>query len=460
MQTDKSDSTTNSFFLSDRSWRNLLRDIHAGQVLPVIGPELVTIPQADGRQIPLIRHLANELAERLRIELPSGQLPTLNAVACAWLLSGHSSKEIYDELRDLVDKLEAPPSQALQDLASITDFNLYISSTFDHLLGQALQQKRPGFRPEHNSIDFHPNSPRDLPQPLPPPFLYNILGTHDTYPDFVVWEEDYIEYVCGLLSAHDNLRVLFDQLRNRDLLLIGSPFSDWIVRFFLRVAKGKRFSEPRDQGRKDYVAEEPARISQPNIFFFQQQIGSTRIIPGDPCLFAGELTRQWRERYASATNVDIFQRMGDDLPRGAVFISYSRDDQAAAIELSRGLMAAQVPVWLDKGRLSAGENYERQLEHAVKNDASFFISLISGATEADKDRYVHTERKWAAQRHVDGFVYYIPVLIESLATVQHEPEKFSTIHREVLLGGQVTPAFAQRMQRLVEEYRISGQPRG
>jgi hypothetical protein len=452
--------TTSPSFLDDRRWRNLLRDIHAGQVLPVIGPELVTIPGANGEQIPLYRHLAIELAQNLGVDLPPDQPPTLNAVACAWLLSGKSSRDMYDELRDLVDRLETPPPQALLDLASITDFGLFISSTFDPLLSKALSQTSPGFLPERNCSNFHPNNPQDLPQPLPSPFLYHILGTHNTYPDFVVWEEDYIEYVCGLLQRQDNLRILFDHLRNKDLLLIGSPFHDWIVRFFLRVAKGKRFSEARDQGRLDYVADEPAGIAPPTIFFYQQQVGSTRIIPGDPRAFAGELARQWRERYSQSVQGDIIQRMSDDLPRGAVFISYSRDDQAAAVELARGLMAASVPVWLDKGRLATGENYVRSLEHAVKNDASFFISLISTATEGDGGRFVHTEREWAAQRHVDGFVYYMPVLIEELATVTHEPPQFSAIHREALPGGKVTPAFAQRMQRLVAEYRVSGQPRG
>jgi hypothetical protein len=319
---------------------------------------------------------------------------------------------------------------------------------------------RPGFLLKKNSADFHPNSPCDLPQPLPKPFLYNILGTHNTYPDFVVWEEDYIEYICGLLRLQDNLRVLFDQLRNRDLLLIGLPFTDWIVSFFLRVAKGKRFSGQRDGGREDYIADDPACITQPTIFFFDQKIGSTRIIPGSPRGFASELARRWRERYAATNKEDLLERMADDIPKGAVFISYSRDDQAAAIELALGLIAAQVPVWLDKVRLSAGENYERGLENAVKNDASFFISLISKATESDQKRYVHRERLWASERQSDGFVFYIPVLIEDIKEVKQEPEKFSKIHRESLLNGKITSAFAKRMQLLIDEHRISGQPRG
>jgi hypothetical protein len=448
-------------FLDERGWRLLLRDIHLGRVIPVVGPELITIPLADGRQVPLYQHLADALAERLGLDLaPTSTPPSLNAVACAWLLRGEASKEIYDELRELVDELTAPIPQALLDLASITDFSLYIASTFDPLLGLALQQMRPSFLSQQSSGDFHPNSPCDLPQPLPNPYLLHILGTHNTYPDFVVWEDDYIEYACGLLRAKDNLRVLFDLLRNHDLLLIGSPFNDWMVRLFLRISKGKRFTELRDQKRQDYIADEPANILQPTIFFYEQQIGSTRIIPGAPRLFASELVQRWRESYPSGSQTNLLQRLSDDPPRGAVFISYSRDDLAAASELACGLLAAQVPVWLDKQRLEAGGNYARSLEHAIKNDTSFFIALISRATEADTSRYVHQERAWAAQRHVDGYVYYLPILIEDLLVVEHEPEIFARIHRDYLPGGKASPEFAQRLKRLVEEYRSSGRPRG
>ena len=443
-------------------WRRLLRDIHAGQVLPVIGPEMVIVTIPGRGRIPLSRHLAEQLAERLDVNLPSDQVLSLSAVACTWLLNGGASIDVYDELRDLVDHLDAPPCQALLDLAAISDFSLYISTTFDPLMEQALKQMRPGFLPERNCMDFHPNEPRDLPDPrdMPTPFLYHILGTHNTYPDFVVWEEDHIEYMCGLLRAQDNLRVLFDHLRNKDLLFLGSPFADWIVRLFLRVAKSKRLFESRASHREDYVADNPSRIASPTVFFFERQVGSTRIIPGDPCVFAAELAQRWGENYGVVKKEEILQRMTEDMPRDSVFISYSRDDQAAAVEMAAGLLAARIPIWLDRGRLTAGENYERSLEHAVKNDAGFFISLISRATEADPNRFVHRERAWAAQRHVDGFVFYIPVVIEDLARVSQEPEVFARAHQERLPGGRVTPEFVRRMKGLIDEFRVSGRPRG
>jgi hypothetical protein len=61
---------------------------------------------------------------------------------------------------------------------------------------------------------------------------------------------------------------------------------------------------------------------------------------------------------------------------------------------------------------------------------------------------------------VDGFVFYLPVLIEELPRVEREPAVFTRLQRESLPGGRVSPAFAQRLRRLVEEHRTSGQPRG
>jgi hypothetical protein len=43
--------------LTDKDWRNLLREIHSGQVIPVIGPGLVTITDpASGAMVQLYRY--------------------------------------------------------------------------------------------------------------------------------------------------------------------------------------------------------------------------------------------------------------------------------------------------------------------------------------------------------------------------------------------------------------------
>ena len=447
-----------ALMLEDKDWYNLLREIKARKVVPVIGPALVTVTD-HGQPIMLNRHLAPGLAKALQLENPE-QFGSLNEVARAHLLRGGKRDAVYQELRYLFDGLKAtPPSPALMDLAAITDFELFVSSTPDPLLARALEQSRPGFRVDRNLLAFHPNEPQDLPDVLPGSLLYYILGNYNTYPDFAVWEEDYMEFICGLEEARDNLKNLFRTLKNRFLLLLGSPSEDWIVRFFLRVARQQRLS---DRHQRDYLADVLADLGEPMIFFFDRVIGATRIIPGEPGIFVQELARRWRQGPSSPADSaeELLRRMPEEMPPGAVFISYSSEDLAAASALAYGLATAGVPVWLDKQRLRVGDNFERSLEHAVKDGCSFFISLISAATEADASRYFHKERAWAANRQVDGFVFYLPVIIDDTAAPKLEPACFGKIHREHLKGGKISREFAQRVLRLVEEYRQSGRPRG
>lgn len=139
--------------LSETDWRDLLRLIHNRQVIPVVGPRLVTVVDpATGEQVPLHRHLAPALARGLGLENPES-FGTWNDVARAHLLGGGERRRVYDELRELLDQLRVDPPPALLALAGITDFDLFISSTPDGLLAQALARQRPGFLPERGAQD-------------------------------------------------------------------------------------------------------------------------------------------------------------------------------------------------------------------------------------------------------------------------------------------------------------------
>jgi hypothetical protein len=193
-----------------------------------------------------------------------------------------------------------------------------------------------------------------------------------------------MEYLCALVaqSGDKNLEGLFRQLRNRHLLLLGAPFADWIVRFFIRVARGRRLTEPREPG--EYLADQRVNVGESTILFFNTLAKATRVIEGDPGAFVTELFQRWiKSRDPSASVQDFLERIESEMPRGAVFISYSHKDREAATLLAMRLAAANIPVWIDKERLQVGTNFERNLEHAVRDSCSFFhaaLSLYENAT--------------------------------------------------------------------------------
>ena len=441
-------------------WDELLLYIQNRQVIPVVGPELVTI-ECDGTWTPLNRWIAPRLAGHLKV---TGVFSSLNEVAAAFLLGGGDRRKIYNGLRLLLRDAQLAPPPSLVQLAQITDFDLFISSTFDPLLALAMEQARPGFARSQDVLAYDTKPAAPFPDPLPASLVYHILGKLDTFPEFAVWEEDYMEYLCALVaqSGDKALEGLFRQLRTRHLLLLGAPFADWIVRFFLRAARGRRLSEPREYGACEYLADRSVNVGEPTVFFFNHLAKATRIIESDPSAFVAELFERWQKtRDVSGSTEDFLARLGDEMPKGAVFVSYSHDDSEAAARLAMRIAGANIPVWLDKERLRAGANYERNLEHAVRDASSFFISLISRNTEANASRYVHKERAWAAGRFQEGFVFYIPVVIDETpsSAIKLEPGCFAKIHRERAPGGDLTEAFIQRVRQLVETWRVSGRPR-
>jgi hypothetical protein len=452
-------------------WEPLLDRIENGDVLPVVGPALATV-EVDGAHVPLLRHLAAPLAASLRLD--NGPPATsIMEVAREHLRRGGRRDTLYSALRTLL-KRHSQVSPALAALASIAPFRIFITSTPDNLMAQALADAQPRLSRLEQEFYFHPRG-RSLPHPhpkcekdkpscdLPSEFdgaiVYQVMGSLQST-DFAVWEEDYMEFVCSLIEQRGTLDKLFRRLQRSDLLLIGAPSEDWIVRFFLRAARGKRLSE-QTQSSSYYLAEQRGALPEPMTFFFETETRLTRIIDGDPGRFALELAERWRRRQQPPTPTgDFFGRMKECCPPGAVFLSYGREDKDAVETLGRELLRANVPVWLDTRELQFGENYDRALESQIKQSCSFFISLVSKATEdpVNADRYLHKERRWAASRHVPHYIFYLQVFVDlPLSHRTHlEPENVVDVQRAEL--GEAA-AFASRMRELVDANHRS-RPRG
>lgn len=452
------DSSTHSPLLSEDQWQCLIDLISIRQVVPIIGPELSTVPDENSQSVPLRRLLAARLAAALKFPNPE-RYASISRVVCDHLLKKPPGNRqiVYTQLKLMLKDMQpSPPPLALTRLARISDFDLFICSSFDPLLALALEQNVPGFHRAHHVIDFHPNHARDLPDPLPCTLLFHILGSEHTNPDFAVWEDDEMEFVCGLIEHRQNLNNLFRQLKNRHLLFIGTPFTDWVVRFFLRTARNHQLSGPPRTEMAEYIAAPHDAMGEPMVFFFDKLVSTTTVINGDPTAFALELAARWQAKStAGGSDADFMARMPEQLPRGFVFISYSHDDRAVAIRFARRLTEARIPVWLDKQRLQTGEHYEDRIRNTV-NCCDFFISLISTATESNPDRYVHKERRWAAGRATPSYAFYIPVVIDGTETPKQEPAEVKKIHYYRAIEGEPNPEFINMLRKYLvdRQYNI------
>ena len=106
-------------------------------------------------------------------------------------------------------------------------------------------------RPAPRCSPTRPNRVADLPTRARPPAAAGRLPPvrpASASPTYVISDEDLLEFICALQSEHLAPEKLFHELEHNHLLFIGSNFTNWLARLFLRMAKRQRLSDPRDVG--------------------------------------------------------------------------------------------------------------------------------------------------------------------------------------------------------------------
>src|SRR5262249_12258036 len=154
-------------------------------------------------------------------------------------------------------------------------------------------------------------------------------------------EEDMLEFLLALNKHMPEMMRLGPDLKEHGLLFLGLNLSDWLVRFLLRVAKQDPLSRLRVH--PAYLADAPDDFSpQSLVLFFGALSPIIHVMRQDPVAFCAELALRWKARHPdhdwSATL--RLPAAAPDMPRGAVFVSYAREDEAAAANLVRGLQGA------------------------------------------------------------------------------------------------------------------------
>jgi len=444
--------------LDDDAWDDLLNFIEERRVIPIIGPELLKVETETGPRL-LYDWIAEKLAGKLNVD--TARLPqpyTLNDVVC-WFLSSHGRREeAYTRVRSILRDANFAPPLALRQLAQITDFDLFVTTTFDPLLEQAINGERFQGAQSTEVIAYTPNRVTDLPserEKLQRPVIYHLLGRLSASPTYVISDEDTLEFVCALQSEHLTPEKLFHELEHNHLLFIGSNFTNWLARLFLRMAKRHRLSDPRDVG--EVLADNHSGSDGRLMAFLQQVSVRTRIYSGAE-KFVDELHRRWTTRHRPAdvlafgASPQRFLPPEREMPDNAVFISYAREDLAAVQKMKAGLDAAGIKTWFDLERLEGGDDYDRKIQRNIAR-CSYFIPVVSATTQRRLEGYFRREWSYAIDRArniAEGALFILPVTIDDTNGGDAQvPEKFKAVHFTRLAGGEVTPEFARHLQDLL-----------
>ena len=281
------------------------------------------------------------------------------------------------------------------------------------------------------------------------PVVYHLFGKLSASPTYVITDEDLLEFICALQSEHLVPEKLFHELEHNHLLFIGSNFSNWLARLFLRMAKRQRLSDPRDVG--EILADDHSSHDERLMSFLQQVSLRTRVYVGAE-RFVEELARRWQARRgaqaAPAAAPTRFLPPTREMPDHAVFISYAREDLTAVQQLKAGLESAGITTWFDMERLEVGDDYDRKIQRNITR-CSFFIPVVSAGTQRRQEGYFRREWSYAldrARNMADGALFILPVTIDGTdANAALVPDRFRALHFTQLPGGVVTPEFCRRL---------------
>lgn len=422
-------------------WDDLLGHLKQGVLVPVVGPELVTVDDGQ-RRVMLVRRIAERLVERSQLKIDWTPEPCLDEAIAAYLAAKgrDQSERLYRVVNDILAELAPAPPESLTQLAAIRDFRLFVSTTFDATLARAIDQVRFGgaartrelaFAPSQSSAEQQANA---KPSPDDKEVVLRLFGASSSMPQYALHEEDALEWMHALFS--DSARLpewLGFKLRQNPLLIVGCPFSDWIGRALTRLMSDTRLSLA---GKQFFIVGANLRQRRRMDKFFHTFCSGSRVqvLEADPAQFVAELHERWLKRTPVQEGEKGSAPIGVTPTRGNIFISYVREDVAAARTLADAVSAiSKNDVWLDERVLRPGDDWEEEILESIGRDVRLFLPLVSRNTETRERGVVFEEWREAikrAKRIPPGRRFIVPIAID--ADFDGNPARFEQVPREFM----------------------------
>ncbi len=382
--------------LDDVFWEDLLLGIGVGKVVPIVGRDLLIVNTEQGPR-PFHRIVAEQLATQLRV--PVERLPPefdMNNVACAYKEQNGDRSAVNTAVVRIISNLKVQTPEPLKLLAQIPNFKLFVSTTIDSLLEDAITADRgvkPSvltFPPEISLLDYDESlveNDRSL--------VFHILGLALPASRFAVTEGQTLEHMHDFMTSGARPPKLISKLQQSHLLLLGVDFPDWLARFLLRIVRKDPLWDYRDF--MEVFADPRALREDFSRFLHYFSTSRSTIYPGGSSTdFVREMHRRWFAKAGPETAAVPAGEITPWIP-GSVFISYASEDHDAACHLAAELTKAGLEVWVDR-RLNPGDGFRDYISYHIRECCAFVAVLSRNTNNEDgPGRYFRIEWREAQE---------------------------------------------------------------
>ena len=395
----------------DELWDKLLREIWKGNVIPIIGNELLHIKVGE-ECMHLDEYLIQKLAKFLDIEYTKSLTFTeLKEYGTEWK---KKNSELYHKTTKILKEMpkqQVQISESLQKLLSIDNFKLILTTTIDDLMFNAMEKKRG--KDIVKQLSYSKEEIVDINSDFSQPLLYHIFGRAGVIPEahsFVLTEDDLLEFLCNWLSADHRPKKLFDLLQSKYLLVVGCNYPNWLFRFFLYSMKP--LLNPSNNKKTGVVAD--SKLDKELIAFLSRINNEHNC---DTEKFINELVEKW-DKYSRE------HEKNDIDTENEIFICYAHEDFDTASDIVNKLEKKwDAKIWFDKkkGAIESGLDFDKKIERQIKK-CKAFVPILSNTTIKRKEGYFRTEWGYAEQAYKPrtSTRYFFPIIIDEKVDLEHE----------------------------------------
>ena len=396
---------------TEENWKILFEQIIKGNVIPVIGPEMIELDH-----IPSTQKIINVFSEVCGIDI--GEKESFSQL----VYDSNFQREFEDDeihslinnnINSIIEEYAREEDNALlRKFLKIPYFPFVITTVFDPIV-ETIMREIHGEQLRVLCFRNDPNKNDDLyyAEDTKKPTLYYMFGKADGVSDsFVVTDTDMLKFSRSWMlptDASNNAKpaLLSNILAKRYLLIIGYNFQDWLFRFFWYAMK----SDALGKEKGGMLAQ--SRSDQSLIDFLTRSKAFAQIEPKLECFvdrLIDGISRTEKKNNCKQQNQNIFPVEGVD-----VFISYSRGDKDIAQKLYEELTKIGLHVWYDKESLHKGLDFMHQIENAIKKSV-FFVPVFTNTiiNQAQEEHPYRLEWKFAVEHLelIGGIPYCYPFL--------------------------------------------------
>ena len=388
----------------EERWEELLDEIMAGNVIPVIGPDF-QIEDEKNFHTQLIDLFAKKFGVN---DEPQTFSQLIYDKDKKFLSTAKKPEMIYKLINQVLSKVKKRPSDLLLRLLGTKKFPFVITTSFTPVVESAMSQVWEG--EEVKVLQFRNDPGRDLKidegdvqneKQMNVPTVFYMFGKYsEEKKRYVVTDVDMMEFCKSWLAGLKTPRVLTEAIKSRYLLVLGNNYSDWLFRFICYSLRSSA-----EGLRSSLLVNANLDEDTPLIQFLNRL---ETFIQKDPEFVVKEIERRINEREKQNKS----EEQKTQAYKTDVFLSYSRNDETTVKNLYDNLSKRGLRVWYDRNDIKEADNWRQAIIGGIRT-SRIFVPVLTANIENEilETHEYRTEWKEAASisNKIGGRTFIVPL---------------------------------------------------